>query len=322
MYTELYQHLMQHQLQPWQRALEPLLTDAMQADTHGDLPRWFETLQELPDVQPANQQFNRDTITLGTRADLTPTQWSTLKTQLMTFHPWRKGPFDLFGHVIDTEWRSDWKWARVAPHLDFHGKRVLDVGSGNGYYCFRMIGEGAAFALGIDPTYVFNLQYLALKKYAGNVPAYVIPLGIEQLPAELNAFDLVFSMGVFYHRRSPIEHLFELKQRLTPGGQLILETLIIDGGKQTVLVPAGRYAKMRNVWFLPSIDTLIGWMKRCQYRNIQLLDVTETTSDEQRTTAWMHFHSLKDFLDPQDPKKTVEGYPAPKRAILMAEHPA
>nr|WP_169730591.1 DUF1698 domain-containing protein [Carnimonas nigrificans] len=41
-------------------------------------------------------------------------------------------------------------------------------------------------------------------------------------------------------------------------------------------------------------------------------------ADEQRSTEWMTFQSLKDFLDPEDQHKTIEGYPAPRRALLVA----
>jgi tRNA (mo5U34)-methyltransferase len=33
----------------------------------------------------------------------------------------------------------------------------------------------------------------------------------------------------------------------------------------------------------------------------------------------MTFQSLADFLDPDDSSKSIEGYPAPRRAILIAE---
>jgi tRNA (mo5U34)-methyltransferase len=145
-----------------------------------------------------------------------------------------------------------------------------------------------------------------------------LPIGMEEVPYGLRLFDTVFSMGVLYHRRSPVDHLLELKECLRPGGELVLETLVIDGGPGQVLVPEDRYACMRNVWFLPTCDTLIGWMKRCGFTNIRLVDVTVTSAEEQRTTEWMTFHSLKDFLDPDDPKLTREGLPAPKRAIIIA----
>ncbi|MCK5863518.1 MAG: DUF1698 domain-containing protein, partial [Marinobacter adhaerens] len=51
------------------------------------------------------------------------------------------------------------------------------------------------------------------------------------------------------------------------------------------------------------------------------VDVTPTTTDEQRSTDWMRFNSLQDFLDPNDPSKTVEGYPGPLRATVIAEKP-
>ena len=75
-------------------------------------------------------------------------------------------------------------------------------------------------------------------------------------------FDTVFSMGVLYHRRSPFHHLAELKNCLKPDGELVLETLVIDGKRGEVLVPERRYSKMHNVWFLPSCLTLESWLKR------------------------------------------------------------
>ncbi|EYH95419.1 tRNA mo(5)U34 methyltransferase, partial [Salmonella enterica subsp. enterica serovar Heidelberg str. N4541] len=175
--------------------------------------------------------------------------------------PWRKGPFSLYGVDIDTEWRSDWKWDRVLPHLsDLTGRTILDVGCGSGYHLWRMIGAGAHLAVGIDPTQLFLCQFEAVRKLLGNDQrAHLLPLGIEQLPA-LKAFDTVFSMGVLYHRRSPLEHLWQLKDQLVNEGELVLETLVVDGDENTVLVPGDRYAQMRNVYFIPSAPALKnGW---------------------------------------------------------------
>jgi tRNA (mo5U34)-methyltransferase len=143
-------------------------------------------------------------------------------------------------------------------------------------------------------------------------------LGIEDLPANLQGFDTVFSMGVFYHRQSPFAHLAELKGALRKGGELVLETLVIEGKADQVLVPEGRYAKMRNVWFIPTTLTLAGWLRRAGFQNIRLIDSSPTSSAEQHATDWMRFESLNDFLDPEDTTRTVEGYPAPRRAILLA----
>jgi tRNA (mo5U34)-methyltransferase len=149
----------------------------------------------------------------------------------------------------------------------------------------------------------------------------VLPLTMEQLPANGRCFDTVFSMGVLYHRRSPFDHLFDLKAALRNGGELVLETLIIPQTFGQVLVPRDRYAKMRNVWFIPNLDELLHWLTRAGFQNPQVLDVTQTSLSEQRATPWMTFESLQDFLDPDDPSKTIEGYPAPLRACIRAESP-
>ena len=194
----------------------------------------------------------------------------------------------------------------------------LDVGCGSGYHCWRMLGAGAAEVIGIDPTPLFVLQFAALQHYIRRDEAWVLPLGIEQVPADLAAFDTVFSMGVLYHRRNPLEHLTELRGALRDGGQLVLETLVVDGDVSTCLVPSGRYARMGNVWFIPSPPMLLRWMEKLGYRDVELVDVNQTSSEEQRSTEWMTFHSLANFLDPEDPDSTIEGYPAPKRAIVTA----
>jgi len=242
---------------------------------------------------------------------------------LQHLHPWRKGPYELAGVAIDTEWRSDWKWARIAPHLaPLVGRRVLDVGCGNGYHLWRLAGAGAALAVGIDPTQLFLAQFLAVRHFVGETPpVHLLPIGIEDLPPGLGAFDTVLSMGVLYHRRSPIDHLLDLRGALRAGGELVLETLVIEGGEGRVLVPQGRYAKMRNVWFIPSTAELERWLRRAGFRHVRTVDVTATTTDEQRATAWMRFESLANFLDPADPTRTVEGHPAPRRAVLLAEAP-
>lgn len=289
------------------------------AQQHGDSADWQRILSGLPDIIPGQVDFAAETLTIGRPNDGSPEQRQKLRELLRQLHPWRKGPFQLFDTYIDTEWRSDWKWQRVAPALDnLDGRKILDVGCGNGYYLLRMLGAGAQLALGIDPYQRYVAQFDAIKKYSGDVPAFIIPAGLEDFPAETAAFDTVFSMGILYHRRSPMDHLQELKSQLRRGGQLVLETLVIDEDVNSVLVPRGRYAKMRNVWFIPSTDALTMWLKKCGYSDVHLVDVSPTTTDEQRSTDWMTYESLPQFLDPGDQSKTIEGHPAPCRAVFTA----
>ena len=232
--------------------------------------------------------------------------------------PWRKGPFYLHDIHIDTEWRSDWKWDRVVPHIaPLKNRQVLDVGCGSGYHMWRMLGEDASGVYGIDPTQLFLIQFQAIKHFIGQRNIHFLPLGIEDMQP-LKAFDTVFSMGVLYHRKDPMQFLTQLKDQLRKGGELVLETLVVDGDETTVLMAGERYAQMRNVWFLPSAKALMVWLERLGFENIRVVDINHTTLDEQRSTEWMETQSLKDFLDPADITRTIEGYPAPQRAVIVA----
>jgi tRNA (mo5U34)-methyltransferase len=236
--------------------------------------------------------------------------------------PWRKGPFRFFDIDIDAEWRCDLKWDRIANHLsDLRGRHVLDVGSGNGYYGWRMKAAGAATVAGIDPSWLSVVQHLAVNRYIQDPSHTVLPFTLESLPPNLGIFDTVFSMGVLYHRRSPLDHLAELRGALRPGGELVLETLVIQGQVGESLVPIGRYARMNNVWFLPTVPTLMQWLEKMGFENIRLVDQSTTSTDEQRPSDWKPGQSLADYLNPEDPSRTIEGHPAPIRALILATRP-
>ncbi len=306
----------------WADSLRAQLAQRFDHNPHGDIGRWLRALDTLPRLSAVEVSLDTPAITLNSPKALSPDEQMQLQEGLRGLMPWRKGPFDFFGNHIDTEWRSDWKWDRVSPHLsDLNGRRILDVGCGSGYHCWRMYGEGAGRVIGIDPGLLFLFQFLSVKGYMGEVPVDLLPVRMEDLPDNLEAFDTTFSMGVLYHRRSPLDHLLDLKGTLRRGGELVLETLVVDGPEGYSLMPEDRYAQMRNVWFLPSCDTLLRWLDRTGFRNARVVDVTCTTTDEQRSTDWMRFNSLEHFLDPEDPSRTIEGYPGPKRATIIAEKP-
>lgn len=302
----------------WAQQLQQTLPERPFHDSHGKMEGWLKSLATLPELQPSRLEL-KNQVTIGAAEDLGAISQEELIAGLQTFHPWRKGPYNLFGVKIDTEWRSDWKWQRLLPHIQpLAGRKVLDVGCGNGYHGWRMRGAGAEFVLGIEPFLLSVMQFQVMQRYLCDPQHHVIPIGIEDVPANLGCFDSVFSMGVLYHRRSPLDHLLELKGCLRAGGELILETLVVDGDQATIFMPSGRYAKMRNVWFLPSIAAMTLWLRRCGFTEIACVDTNRTSREEQRSTEWMKFESLADFLDPDDLGKTIEGYPAPLRAIFTA----
>ena len=261
-FSNFYQLIAKSPLSHWLETL-PAQVAAWQRDAlHGKFREWERAVEFLPELTPWRLDLLHS-VTAESETPLSEGHQRRIENLLKNLMPWRKGPYSLYGINIDTEWRSDWKWERVLPHLsDLTGRTILDVGCGSGYHMWRMI-----------------------------------------------------------HRRSPLDHLWQLKDQLAPGGELVLETLVVEGDENTVLVPGDRYAQMRNVYFIPSAAALKMWLEKCGFIDVRIVDACVTSTEEQRRTEWMTTESLADFLDPQDQRKTVEGYPAPLRAVIIATKP-
>jgi tRNA (mo5U34)-methyltransferase len=303
----------------------PGLTEIVNSRNHGIFCRnkkgiaLARALENLPDVKPSSTDADQARIRIGTTEDLDDRQTASLYQSLRDLKPWRKGPFEFFGIRIDSEWDSSIKWNRLAEHLgSVAGKRVLDIGSSCGYYMFRMAVRQPAVILGIEPYLNFYFQFLALSRYLAFPQVHCLPLKLEEMPAMQRCFDWVMCMGILYHRRSPLDTLLQIHELMVPGGKLVLETLVLKGDGEMALFPEKRYAKMNNIFFIPTVACLAHWLTRSGFDDIQCVDVSTTTSEEQRRTDWIDTETLADFLDPKDPQKTVEGYPAPVRAMLLA----
>ena len=283
---------------------------------NGNIPKWNDTIDELNSYPKGELGLNEPYVSIKNIG----ASIENIELNLRKLLPWRKGPFTFNDLILDSEWIGDLKWQRLKNKIrPLKNKRVLDVGAGNGYFTIRMALEGAKKALGIEPFLLFNFQFMAIETLSNNnLNSILLPLRLEELPS-MPLFDSVFSMGVLYHQRDHMGHLFKLQEMMADDSELILETLIVDGPKDFTIVPQGRYANMRNVYCLPSIETLKSWLLDAGYKNIEVVNVSQTTPQEQRKTLWIGDNpaSLEDFLDPTNSNLTVEGHPAPKRAIII-----
>lgn len=307
-------------LSPWVETVKLRMESLLSGQLHGDSNAWLTALTNMPQATPTKITLNKNAIEIGQTDDLDSAMHQDLLTNLQKLKPWRKGPFNLFGHYIDSEWQSNYKWDIVAQATGcMQGKKILDVGCGNGYYMLRMLGAEAEAVLGIEPMVLSILQFQALTKYL-HIPAWIIPFRLEDIPGPAT-FDMVFSMGVLTHSKAPLKHLTLLQKPLRPAGKLLLETIVIPESYGTLLRPRSTYARMRNIWYLPSPKILSEWLSAAGFVDIELCQISPPNSSEQRRTEWMPFESLEKSLNPNNHSQTIEGYPAPLRALFKAIKP-
>ena len=285
---------------------------------NGNIPKWSQAIDTIDVLPKGKVALKQPYISIHQNS----IDSELLMEALRKLIPWRKGPFMFNELSLESEWNGDIKWQRITKYIKpLKNKRVLDVGAGNGYFTLRMAMEGSKRTLGIEPFLLFNYQFRAIKSMIESpLNAILLPVKLEDMPKK-PIFDTVFSMGVLYHQRDHMAHLSQLHEVMALDAELVLETLVVECPEDYVLVPKGRYAQMRNVYSIPSIKTLKSWLNDANFNNVRVVDVNKTTTVEQRKTSWIGENgaSLEDFLDPLDDSLTIEGYPAPTRAIVVCD---
>ncbi|WP_309497649.1 tRNA 5-methoxyuridine(34)/uridine 5-oxyacetic acid(34) synthase CmoB [Sulfurovum sp.] len=274
-----------------------------------------EAIKALPEFTSVEVSLD-DRVTVEIE-DLSTQQEEQIKQTALLMKPWRKGPFQINDLFIDSEWQSQIKYNLLEPHFDLKDKIVGDIGCNNGYYLFRMLSQKPKKLIGFDPSAIYYSQFQFLDHFIKSDIVYEL-LGVEHVEFYEHKFDTLFCLGVLYHRSDPVAMLKSLFKGLNKGGELILDTFMIDGEEEMCLTPKDRYSKIPNIYFVPTVNALINWCTRAGFESVEVLETMVTESNEQRKTEWIDTQSLEDFLDPNDPTKTVEGYPAPKRVYIKA----
>jgi tRNA (mo5U34)-methyltransferase len=275
--------------------------------------------ESVKHIRAKHCDFSGDVMKIGAADELSEDDYSKVYRAMRDFMPWRKGPFEVFGINIDAEWRSERKWNRVIPELpDLDGKIVADIGCNNGYYMFRMSHYKPRLVLGFEPYLQHYYAFQTLNGFAGTESLKVELLGVEHISLFENCFDVVFLMGILYHRSSPVDVLRDIRMAMRPGGVLIVESQGIPGVEPQALFPEQRYAKVPGTYFVPTGTCLANWLSRAGFSDVRIFYSHPMSPKEQRRTDWMVFESYQDFIDSSDPNLTIEGYPAPIRIFAKA----
>lgn len=296
--------------------LEALRTERQKCVEWKNIKPHWEAIAKLPRVTSMEIRLE-DVVTIDS-PDFTKADQQTIYETAKAMLPWRKGPFQIGETFIDTEWRSDIKYNLLKPHFNLKDKIVGDIGCNNGYYLFRMMAEQPKRLVGFDPSALTWCQFSFLNHFIQSDIRYEL-LGVEHVGYYEHQFDLLFCLGVLYHRPDPVGSLKSLYKGLNVDGELILDTFMIEGEEEICLTPNQRYSKIPNIYFIPTVNALKNWCHRAGFQEVEVLEIVKTELNEQRKTEWINSESLDDFLDKNDPNKTVEGYPAPKRVYIKAK---
>ena len=275
----------------------------------------LQNLQKIPQETLQNTTlYLEDFISINLQDDKSK---ELIESVAKSLKPWRKGPFKINDLEILSEWNSAIKYNLLEPHLNLKDKIIGDIGCNNGYYMFRMLKQNPQTIIGFDPMPLCKMQFDFLQFFIRDNRVILELLGIEDLPFYPQKFDVLLCLGVLYHRKDPLNSIKIIFDSLQNGGEAIFDSLIIDGEDEIALCPKGRYAKMPNVYFIPTLNTFKNWLSKCGFKEIAHIATLKTGIDEQRKTEWSSAESLEDFLDSTQ-NYTIEGYPAPKRAYLKA----
>lgn len=284
------------------------------------LQEFKDELANFPKVNATQFDFDKPLVTIGKESDLTEEQKEALIKSLKTYIPWKKGPWSIFGVDIDSEWRSNLKWERFESHIhSLEGKKVADIGCNNGYFMFRMLAYNPELVIGFEPFAKHYFNYMLFQNYVKSDKLHFELLGIENFDLYPKFFNTIFCLGILYHHTDPIGLLRKLYDSLDKGGEIFIDCQGIPGDEPIALMPKNKYTSARGFWWLPTKACLIHWLSRTQFRDIEIIFEEPLSLDEQRSTPWSPHKSLEEFLDPNDPEKTIEGYPAPWRYYVKAK---
>jgi len=163
-------------------------------------------------------------------------------------------------HITDQPGMTDsaHKLRRLKIPGDLQGKRVLDIGCNEGYFCNVALTRGAASVVGVDDdataleaaTTLYSHERLKLVKTSWN-----------HLPD--GQYDVILWTSAMHYELDPLAVLRNIHSRLAPGGLFILECGVLNIPRKEMVY------SVRNdggQWY-PTAPLLDDMLERAGFRN-------------------------------------------------------
>lgn len=139
--------------------------------------------------------------------------------KVFTRHDYTKEHLNMYVHSYKSGLRNN--KIRIISRLlgDVHGKSVLDIGIGSGFFSRFCMSNKAKKIISVDfadPIIEYHRQ--------NNPDFRLVQADAQNLPFKNESFDTVLALDIIEHLYSPLEFLNEINKVLKKGGQLILTT--------------------------------------------------------------------------------------------------
>ena len=122
--------------------------------------------------------------------------------------------------------RDEWQQPqKVIAALDIKpGAAIADLGSGSGYFTFRLAeatgATGKVYAVDVDSDMIGLVTKTAQEKTVSNIEAILAKPDNPLLPKA--AVDLIFTSNTYHHIDNRVTYFSNLRQFLRPGGRVAI----------------------------------------------------------------------------------------------------
>lgn len=156
--------------------------------------------------------------------------------------------------IFDSSERDSWQKPDLVINFlgDISGKTVVDVGSGSGYFSFRLVEAGAnVIAADVDPDF---LRMIKEKQEKYNIEQGRLTTKLienSELNINSNSADIVFLVNVYHHISDRVEYFSNVNSKLKQDGKIV----IVDFYKKTLPIGPSKSHKISKEIVLKELDT-------------------------------------------------------------------
>ena len=181
------------------------------------------------------------------------------------------------GGPVDNPYEQ-WKAFRDFIPADLSGRRILDIGSAEGFFAFELARRGASIvAMDLSPEMLERLRFAADALHLSD--KIETRIGTAEMLDTSERYDAVLCLGLLYHLQSP----FTFLQKLSELSDTIYLESAIERGERPYLFfkPPQQGANTIPKWY-PTRVCIVEMLKYCGFADVQDVEMPGFQKPEQK----------------------------------------